>query len=117
MADIKVQRVYDADEDDSSYRVLVDRLWPRGVAKDEMRYDEWAKQVAPSKELRQAFHADEYDFADFAEAYRAELDASDEPRKVLTRAGERRIVLLYAAKNRTENHAVVLRDYLRELRG
>ena len=98
------------------YRVLVDRLWPRGVRKADAALDETAKELTPSTELRQAFHHGELDFDTFAARYRAELDDSDEPSAFVDRVkDEDVVVLLYGAADREHNHALVLRDYLAEL--
>ncbi len=98
------------------YRVLVDRLWPRGVRKADAALDETAKELTPSTELRQAFHHGELDFDTFAARYRAELDDSDEPSAFVDRVkDEDVVVLLYGAADREHNHALVLRDHLAEL--
>ena len=96
-------------------RALVDRLWPRGIAKARLVLDDWAKDLAPSTELRRAFHHGELGFETFAERYRAELAASPAPADFLERAAEAeagRIELVYAARDAEHNHAVVLRDHL-----
>lgn len=113
---IQCKRVYDAVNNDDGYRVLVDRLWPRGVKKADLRYDEWAKELTPSNELRQAFHSETIDFEEFSRRYRAELSAHQESAKLLAqRAKTLPVTLLYAAKDTTRNHALVLADYLRGL--
>ncbi|WP_010535221.1 DUF488 domain-containing protein [Brachybacterium squillarum] len=96
-------------------RVLVDRLWPRGIARTRLVLDEWAKDLAPSTELRRDFHHGELGFEAFAERYRAELAASPAPAAFLERAAEAgadRIELVYAARDAEHNHALVLRDHL-----
>lgn len=109
--------MYDAVREDPSgtYRVLVDWLWPRGVRKDDLRLAEWAKDVAPSTELRKRFHADMVEFAEFTAAYRAELDATDAPAELLARAEDAELVLLVSAKDTERNHGLVLASYLAEL--
>lgn len=113
---IHCKRVYDVASDDDGYRVLVDRLWPRGVKKADLHFDEWNKTLAPSTELRKAFHAEVLDFASFSEAYRQELDAEKEAGEQLAARGKNgTVTLLYAAKNSTQNHAIVLAAWLRSL--
>ncbi|MFC8924236.1 DUF488 domain-containing protein [Cellulosimicrobium sp. NPDC057127] len=111
--DIRTKRVHDDASDDDGYRVLVDRLWPRGVSKERARADLWFKDVAPSDELRRWFHHETPRFAEFVRRYRAELDdnpAVAELREIVARHDV--VTLLYGARDATENQAVVLRDYL-----
>ncbi|MCK1967673.1 DUF488 family protein [Franconibacter sp. IITDAS19] len=113
---IVTKRVYEAPDPQDGYRVLVDRLWPRGVKKAALKCDEWCKTIAPSAELRKAFHAEAIDFAAFREAYRRELEASPEAaRRLAALARKQRLTLLYSARDATQNHAQVLADFLREL--
>ncbi|ANR77714.1 MarR family transcriptional regulator [Kosakonia sacchari] len=112
---IQCKRVYDAADEDDGYRVLVDRLWPRGIKKS-LPCDEWNKTLAPSTELRKAFHGDAIDFAAFSESYRQELTAQEaEGKKLAARGKKGTVTLLYAAKNREQNHALVLAQWLRSL--
>lgn len=118
---IDLARVHDVLDDDGSehaeYRVLTDRLWPRGIKKERLQYDEWPKDAAPSDDLRKAFHSGELDFTTFAEHYRSELEDSGEAKALRERAleaGATRLVLLFAAKNTEHNHAEVLRDAVAE---
>lgn len=118
MTEIRTKRVYlPADADDGS-RVLVDRLWPRGVRRDRAVIDEWFKDLAPSSELRRWFgHAPERWDA-FRHHYLAELLTKDdalEPLRALIRTRQR-ITLLFAAKEELHNNAVVLAEYLRSQR-
>ncbi len=102
---------------DDGYRVLVDRLWPRGIKKTELRYDEWAKTLAPSAELRKAFHGETIDFSEFSKCYREELNkAGDAAQALAKRAQKETVTLLYGAKNTAQNHALVLADFLRRLK-
>ena len=111
--DVSIKRVYDDPAPDDGYRMLVDRLWPRGVTKQRAELDEWAKDVAPSPELREWFGHDPARFDEFGRRYRAELDANPAVAAVRQRAAAGpRLTLLYAAKDPLVNHAVVLRDYL-----
>ena len=112
--EIRLKRVYDEPAPDDGFRVLVDRLWPRGVSKERARLDLWAKDVAPSTELRRAFHHDGLSWPEFEEAYRAELDgtaraALEELRAELTAHS---VVTLLHAVNDERNHAVILREAL-----
>ncbi|MGP1272187.1 MAG: DUF488 domain-containing protein [Phycisphaerales bacterium] len=109
---ITIKRIYDDPAPSDGFRVLVDRLWPRGVAKDSAQIDEWAKDAAPSNELRKAYHADEISFAEFAKRYRKELAAGGaQPLIDRVSAGET-VTLLYAVRNTEQNHAMVLCDFL-----
>lgn len=113
---IQCKRVYDPAEDSDGYRVLVDRLWPRGIKKADLALDEWVKDLTPSTELRKAFHAQTIDFHHFSELYRAELATKKKEGERLAQiARQQRLTLLYAAKNSGQNHALVLADWLQEL--
>ncbi len=113
---IQCKRVYEDVSKSDGYRVLVDRLWPRGVKKSELQYDEWCKAVTPSPELRKELHSEVIDFDTFSQRYRAELaQAPEETRRLAEIARRRPLTLLYAAKNTAQNHALVLADYLRGL--
>lgn len=113
MTEFRIKRIYDAPEPGDGYRVLVDRLWPRGVAKDDAELDEWCRDVAPSGDLRTWFGHKPERFDEFADRYRSELDGSGAASELATRlADEPTVTLLYAAKDPAHNHALVLRDYL-----
>jgi uncharacterized protein YeaO (DUF488 family) len=113
---IQCKRVYEDVSKSDGYRVLVDRLWPRGVKKSELQYDEWCKAVTPSPELRKAFHGEVLDFATFSQRYRAELaQVPEDTRRLAEIARKGPLTLLYAAKDTAQNHALVLADYLRSL--
>lgn len=113
---IQCKRVYDAASADDGYRILVDRLWPRGVKKEDLAFDEWCKALTPSSELRKAFHGEVLDFSAFREAYQQELTQQiDEGKRVAALAKNQNVTLLYGAKNTQQNHALVLADWLREL--
>jgi uncharacterized protein YeaO (DUF488 family) len=111
---IRVKRIYDPADPSDGYRALVDRVWPRGVSRERARLDEWAKELAPSTELRRWFGHNPDRFAEFGERYRAELAertaAVDAMRR---RALRRNVTLLYAARDERHNHALVLADVLR----
>ena len=111
--DIRVKRIYDPYDATDGARVLVDRLWPRGVRKDEARLTLWLKDIAPSDDLRRWFGHDPSRFAEFARRYRAELAANKDAvgrMDDLVKAG--RVTLLYAAHDTKHNEARVLADYL-----
>ncbi|QML56574.1 DUF488 domain-containing protein [Escherichia coli] len=113
---IQCKRVYDAAEQGDGYRVLVDRLWPRGIKKTDLALDEWDKTITPSTELRKAFHGEVIDFETFREQYLAELvQHEQEGKRLADIARQQTLTLLYSAKNTTQNHALVLADWLRSL--
>lgn len=111
---IRIRRIYASD--DGGWRVLVDRLWPRGISKEHAHLDEWLKDVAPSTGLRQWFGHRPDRWEGFVQRYRAELAeggaAADFARECRCRPDT---VLLYGARNEQQNEAVVLRDYLLQL--
>jgi len=108
-----VKRVYDDPAPSDGYRVLVDRLWPRGVTKERAALDLWAKEAAPSTELRRWFHAHPDQFAEFARRYRAELDANPAAGQLRELAREYpTVTLLYSVRDPANNHARVLADHL-----
>lgn len=112
---VRIKRAYEEPARGDGYRVLVDRLWPRGVAKEAARLDLWAKDVAPSPELRRWFGHDPARFREFARRYHAELRAG--PGRALLeelarRAGHGTVTLVYGARDEEHNGAVVLRDAL-----
>lgn len=113
---IQLKRIYDAADPNDGYRVLVDRLWPRGVNKDRARLDEWAKDLAPSNELRQWYHADRSQWVEFRRRYLAELKPqSDRLRGLAARARAGKLTLVYAAADPDQNHALVLVEVLKKL--
>lgn len=110
-----LKRIYDESSIDDGYRVLVDRLWPRGVSKERGAVDEWLKDIAPSPGLRVWFDHKPERFAEFSEKYREELE--DNPAVTAIRRLKEEhdaVTLLYAAKDPEVNHARVLLDYLNE---
>ncbi len=113
---IAIKRAYDEPNDDDGYRVLVDRLWPRGVKKEALDVNEWCKDIAPSTALRQWFGHEPEKFEAFRVKYLDELAASSAPQALLQRAkGAPVLTLVYAAKDPQVNHATVLAGYLRSL--
>ena len=115
---IVIKRAYDKADNNDGYRVLVDRLWPRGIKKEELALDEWCKAIAPSTELRKWFAHDPVKFSEFTAKYTSELEASDAPQELLRRVKNgATLTLVYAAKDPKINHVVVLREYLLGLAG
>lgn len=114
MTRIRIKRVYETASAADGCRVLVDKLWPRGMRRDAVHYDLWAKQLAPSDDLRRWYHADpEGRWEEFRRRYAEELCTSGEARKfVRDMAGEKTVTLLFASKNAAENHALVLQEFL-----
>lgn len=111
--DIQLKRIYEDPVEDDGYRVLVDRLWPRGVSKEDARLDEWRKDIAPSPELRKWFDHDPEKFEDFTKRYKTELaDHREVVESLLNIAEQQRLTLLYAAKDEVHNNAVVLKEFL-----
>jgi uncharacterized protein YeaO (DUF488 family) len=112
----KIKRIYEDYDPNDGWRVLVDRIWPRGVSKEKARLDEWYKAVAPSTELREWFGHIPEKFAEFARRYDKELDANTEAQEAISqlraKSKETTVTLLYSAKDTEHNQAVVLRDYL-----
>lgn len=110
---VLIKRIYERPSSDDGFRVLVDRLWPRGVTKERAELDDWLKDVAPSPELRKWWNHNPETMAEFAVRYRAELD--DNPAIATLRefiAEHPVVTLLYGAKDPKVNHALVLQEYL-----
>lgn len=109
---LELKRAYDKARREDGTRVLVDRLWPRGVRKEDAKIDWWPKELVPSVELRKWFAHDPEKFAEFAERYRIELEGKGGLKRLKKMADDGTVTLVYAAKDETHNHAVVLKDYL-----
>jgi hypothetical protein len=114
---VKIKRIYETADEHDGFRVLVDRLWPRGVSKERAQVDQWCKDIAPSTQLRKWFNHDPERFEEFAHRYTEELDANREAVDMLTAlfAKYSTVTLLYAAKDPKVNHALVLKEYLQNL--
>lgn len=113
LPDLRLMRIYDLDEHEPDQRILVDRLWPRGVAKS--RIDHWARELAPSDELRRWYNHDPARWEAFRERYFDELDAQPVAvEDLLQRLRQRPSLLLYASRERALNNASALRDYLQQ---
>lgn len=118
MEPVAVKRIYEKPERSDGTRILVDRLWPRGITKEAAQLSFWMKEVAPSPELRIWFDHDAGKFDEFSAKYAAELSgAALRPHleQMMEYARNGRVTLLYAAKDRQCNHAVVLRQYVLSL--
>lgn len=112
---VRVKRIYRAVRVSDGARVLVDRLWPRGLSKDRARLHSWCRAIAPSDGLRRWFHANPADWETFAARYRDELAQKDDLLRGLVQlAGDGVVTLLFASKEEERNNATVLRDLLRE---
>ena len=111
---IRLKRVYDAPSPDDGRRVLVDRLWPRGLTKAKAAADLWLKDVAPSTGLRRWFGHDPGKWTGFEQRYRAEIEDNPALQELRTLALEGDITLLYAAKDEVHNEAVVLKRVLEQ---
>jgi len=110
---IHIKRAYEQPSRDDGVRILVDRLWPRGVGKDRLLIDAWYKEIAPSSQLRAWFRHDPDKWDEFRKRYFAELDSAPELwRPLLEIARSRNITLVYGAKDRENNNAVSLKEYL-----
>lgn len=110
---VRLRRAYEPPSPEDGWRVLVDRLWPRGVRRTAARIDEWARELAPSDRLRRWFGHDPGRWAEFRRRYRAELAAPPDALRALARkAARRRVTLVYGARDEARNNAVVLKALL-----
>ncbi len=111
---IEIARIYENKEASEAVRILVDRLWPRGISKENANLDFWFKEWAPSNELRKEFHQEQIDWSEFRKKYQKELtDIKEKILQDLEEVDKRKtLVLLYGAKNKEENHAIILKDFL-----
>jgi uncharacterized protein YeaO (DUF488 family) len=112
---LSVKRVYEAAERSDGVRFLVERLWPRGVKKEDLPLRAWLKDVAPSDELRRWFNHDPAKWEEFQARYRAELDKNPEAwQPILDAARRGKVTLLYSARDTERNSAILLKSYLQE---
>lgn len=110
---IRVKRIYRAGRNSDGKRILVDRFWPRGMAKSRARLDEWFRDIAPSDELRRWLHADRERWPEFTKRYFAELEEHGETiEQLLSMARDGPVTLLFASADTERNNAVALREYL-----
>ena len=111
---IRIKRVYDPPSEDDGLRVLVDRLWPRGLKKSGSSIDFWAKELAPTTTLRKWFNHEEHKFREFRLSYLEELSfRQDIVRKIFEQSDNGTITLLFAAVDRLHNQAIVLQEFLK----
>jgi uncharacterized protein YeaO (DUF488 family) len=113
---IKLERIYDNPKGGDAFRILVDRLWPRGLSKDKVRVDLWLKDIAPSNSLRKWFGHDEKKWDEFKRKYFKELDKNNDAVNTIIKTAQEQnsITLLYATKEERFNNAVALKEYLEE---
>ncbi len=112
--DVRTKRVYDSAEPGDGYRILIDRLWPRGVSRERARLDEWARDLAPSDGLRRWFSHDPQRFPEFRDRYREELRGHiDRIDALRVRARQGPVTIVYGARDTEHNDAVVLAELLR----
>lgn len=113
MTQYQTKRVYEDAEQSDGYRVLVDRLWPRGVSKEKAKLDEWSKDIAPTDELRKWFGHDPAKYLEFKQRYEKELDDTNTLDAMRAEWSRHDVVtLLYGAHDKIHNQAVVLKSYL-----
>jgi uncharacterized protein YeaO (DUF488 family) len=114
---IRIRRIYEKPAGDDGVRILVDRLWPRGVKRENAKIDYWMKDLAPSDQLRQWFGHDPKKWPEFQRRYRMELATAPAPWTELLRLAEKKdITLLFGSKNQRYNNAVALAEFLQERR-
>lgn len=110
---LQIKRAYEPPEPADGFRVLVDRLWPRGLTREKLRIDSWMKDIAPSTELRTWIHRDMSRWAEFRRRYHRELDSQPQATADLRRkARTQTVTLVFAARDPMKNHAAILKDYL-----
>lgn len=118
MNELRIKRVYEAESADDGFRILVDRLWPRGISKVKADLSEWDKQVAPSPDLRKRFHDGEISYDAFRSAYEKELAGNPAYEELASlvreKLSEGNVTLLFASKNESDNNAEVLLELLRK---
>lgn len=114
---VHIKRIYEDKTQGDGTRILVDRIWPRGIKKEDAELDDWAKDLAPSTEARKDFNHDPKKFEEFAERYEQELEQSDEAQDYIDKLKADKplnLTLLFAAKDTEYNHALVLQKYLQK---
>lgn len=111
--DIRIKRIYEKAAPDDGRRILIDRIWPRGVRKEDAKLDDWIKEIAPSSELRKWFNHEPAKFEAFVKKYEKALDEQSQlTEDLIKKAKKKRLTLLYGAKDEKHNQAVVLKEYL-----
>lgn len=118
MSKIRIRRAYEEKGKEDGYRILVDRLWPRGIKKEDLIYSWWPKDIAPSDKLRKSFNHEEDQFNDFKNSYKKELEnhAMKEEflDKIEAQLKKHNVTFLYGAKDQEHNQAVVLKEWSEE---
>lgn len=110
---IRIKRAYEPASPQDGTRILVDRLWPRGVTKEKLKLDEWMKEVAPSTELRRWFHDGDHKWTDFRKRYFKELQGRPElVAELRKKARGHTVTLIYGARDAEQNNAAALKEYL-----
>jgi len=110
---LKIKRVYDPVSADDGKRILIDRLWPRGIKKEKAHIDEWLKEIAPSNELRRWYSHDPAKWAEFKKRYRKEIAGEAERlKKIKVEARKQTVTLLFSSKELERNNAVALKEML-----
>jgi uncharacterized protein YeaO (DUF488 family) len=113
---ITLKSAYEKPAPHDGHRILVDRLWPRGVSKEAIAIEEWMKDVAPSEQLRKAFHGGELSWGEFRKRYLAELkEHRDELRRLAELSEHDQLTLVFSAHDKSHNNAVVVQQYLKML--
>lgn len=111
--EIRIKRIYEPPEPADGYRILVDRIWPRGVSKERASLDRWMKEIGPSDELRRWFDHEVSRWGEFKQRYTIELIARGDPvDEILSIARKHPVTLLYSARDPDHNQAVALAEYL-----
>ena len=117
MGSIRTKRIYEVPDVNDGIRILVDRLWPRGIKKESAAINAWEKGIAPSAELRKWFNHDSEKYPEFRRKYMEELDASEDAERfleyVIKNLRSTNMTLLYSAKDEEHNNALVLKDWLK----
>ncbi len=109
---LKIKRIYEIPDKDDGIRILVDRLWPRGVSKADAHLDFWYKDIAPAPDLRIWFNHEPEKFKEFSLRYKKELKGNEYVKKILDMLKKHNVTLLYGAKSPEINHAIVLKNFI-----
>ena len=114
--EIRIKRSYEPPDDDDGYRILVDRLWPRGISKEKGKIDFWPKELAPSTELQRWYSHDAEKWSEFKSRYFAELETNAELlNELLDNLGKGKVTFVYSSKELHLNNAVALKEYIESL--
>ncbi|MCU7494057.1 MAG: DUF488 family protein [Ignavibacteria bacterium] len=113
---IKLKRIYEGYDEQDGFRILIDRLWPRGITKEDAHLDLWLKEIAPSNELRKSFHQENISWEDFKKRYLLELSAKKDLLEEIRQAEKENpvVTLLFGAKDLRQNQAVIIAEVLKE---